>query len=270
MANISPGAHISSSARLGANVKIGPGCIVADDVIIGDGTELKSNILVCSGTTIGKNNRIFHGAVLGEEPQNLGQVNPQTTLHIGDNNVIREYVTIHRGSPAGGGDTVIANNNFFMAYSHIGHDCVIGNNIVFTNSCQLSGHVKVEDNVWFAGVCAVHQFTTIGRFAYLAGSTNASQDVPPFLKTAGNNRCCPRAVNSVGLLRNGYTKESVRAIKEVFIKLYIHKGSASIEALVRDMLTSEDIDDNVRYLLEFLGNSFSSPKRRYRELNRSH
>ncbi len=270
MANISPGAIVDKTACLGDNVTIGPGCIIGPEVVIGPGCELRSNVLVCKGTTIGANNRIFHGVVLGEEPQNVGEVDPPTHLSVGDNNVIREYVTIHRGSPGGGGKTNIGSKNFIMAYCHIGHDCQLGNNIVMTNSCQLSGHVKLEDNVWLAGVCAVHQFTTVGRFAYLAGGSQPSQDIPPFLKSQGAENCCPRAVNSIGLLRNGFSRESVQAIRQAFKDIYIGRGSRSIEALVNDMLQTESLDENVRYMLEFLSRSFSSPKKRFRELSRSH
>ena len=270
MANISPAAHIAKTARIGENVSIGPGCIIEDDVIIGDGCELRGNVLVCSGTTLGKNNRMFQGAVLGEEPQNVGEVAPKTRLLIGDNNTFREYITIHRGSPGGVGQTTIGNNNFIMGFTHIAHDCILGDNIVITNSCNIAGHVQLENNIWLAGVCGIHQFTTVGRFAYLAGGSNPSQDVPPFLKSAGQTRCCPRAVNSVGLARNGFSQESIKSIKDIFRRLYIRKESASIEAQVKDMLLCDQLDDNARYLLEFLGKSFASPKRRFKELNRKH
>ncbi len=270
MANISPAAHVSETAVIGDNVTIAPGCIIQDGVTIGDNCELRNNVLVCSGTTLGKGNRVFSGAVLGEEPQNVGEVNPDTKLQIGDNNVLREYITIHRGSPGGSGVTKIGDNNFIMAYTHIGHDCIICNNVVITNGCQLSGHVLVEDNVWMAGICAFHQFTSIGKYAYIAGGAHVSQDMPPFLKASGITRCGPKCVNTVGLLRAGFSKESVRAIKDVFGALYRRKGSMAIDKLVNEMLANDQLDENARYMLEFLAKSYSSPRNRYRELSRKH
>ena len=268
MANISPGAHIAGSVQFGQNVTVGPGCIIKDNVVIGDNCELRSNVLVCSGTTLGANNRVFHGVVLGEEPQNIGEIDPDTRLTIGDNNVFREYVTIHRGSTGGSGNTIIGNKNFIMANSHVAHDCSIGNNVVMTNSCNLAGHVTLGDNSWLAGGVQVHQFTTIGKFAYVGGASNPSQDIPPFMKSSGWSRCHPRAVNSIGLERNGFSSESILAIKKAFKLLFINKEKRRVESIVDEMLAEESIDENVRYLLEFLNKSYKSPKRRFKELER--
>ena len=266
MPKVASSASIASSAVLADDVIIGPGCIIEDNVEVGSGTELKANILVCKRTKIGRNNRIFHGAVLGEEPQDLGSIDPDTELIIGDNNVIREYATIHRGTEKGGGKTIIGNNNYLMAYCHLAHDCILLNNIVITSSCMLSGHVLVEDNVWLAGGAAVHQFTTIGKFAYIAGYSAATQDVPPFLRFAGNSPCVAKAVNSIGLARNGFPPESIFEIKNAYREIFIRRKSESIEAVVKEILARDGLDENVQYMLEFMKKSFASPKRRFRQV----
>ena len=266
MPKVAPSAQVASSVELGDDVIIGPGCIIEDGVKIGNGTLLKSNIVVCKGTKIGANNRVFHGTVLGEEPQDVSCVDPETELVIGDNNVIREYVTIHRGTVKGGGKTVIGNNNYLMVSSHMGHDCIIGNNIVITNSCMLSGHVVVEDNAWLAGGAAVHQFTTIGKFAYLAGYSAATQDIPPFLRFAGNSPCLPKAVNSIGLARNGFEPESIFEIKHAYREMFIRRKDEPIHSVVKEILGREGLDENVKHMLEFMEKSFASPKRRFRQV----
>ncbi len=266
MPKVASSASIAGSAVLGNDVVIGPGCIIEDNVEIGNGTQLKANILVCKGTKIGKNNRIFHGCVLGEEPQDISTVDPETELIIGDDNIIREYATIHRGSVKGGGKTVVGNKNYLMVNSHLGHDCIIGNNIVITNSCMLSGHVMVEDNAWLAGGVAVHQFTTIGRFAYIAGYSAVTQDIPPFLRFSGNGPCVAKAVNSIGLTRNGFSPESVIEIKNAFKEIFIRRKSESIEVVVKEILARNEIDENVQYMLGFMQKSFASPKRRFRQI----
>ena len=266
MPNIASSAQVAPSAVIADDVVIGPGCIIEDNVQIGSGTQLRANILVCKGTKIGKNNRIFHGVVLGEEPQDVSTVDPDTQLEIGDENVIREYATIHRGTVKGGGKTVVGNKNYLMVNSHLGHDCILGNNIVITNSCMLSGHVMVEDNAWLAGGAAVHQFATIGKFAYVAGYSAATQDIPPFLRFAGNSPCVPKAVNSIGLARNGFEPESIFEIKKTYREIFIRRKRESIVSVVDEVLAREGLDKNVRYMLEFMQKSFASPKRRFRQI----
>ncbi len=268
MTTIATTATVDRNAHIGEGVKIGAGCVVEADVVIGDGTELRPNVVVIKGTKIGRDNRIFSGCVLGEEPQSHGMVEPDTELIIGDNNVFREHVTIHRGSPAGGGRTVIGDNNFFMVDTHIGHDCEVGNNITITNGSVFGGHCKIEDKVWVSGLSGVHQFVTIGKYAYLAGASGVTQDVGPFLSVSGSYPCAVRGVNSIGMQRAGYTDETVKAVKQAYQALYRKRGSRPLREVVAQMLEEDEIDSEVKYLLESLQRTAQHPKNRYRELFR--
>jgi len=258
-------AVIDKTAQLGEDVVVGPGCVIGAGVEIGDGCELKANVIVAEGTRIGKNNRIFAGCVLGEEPQSLGLVEPETELIIGDNNTLREYVTIHRGSPDGGGKTIVGNNNFMMVGSHLGHDCLVEDNVVMTNYCQVSGHCKIETKAWISGHSALHQFVTIGRLAYVAGLSGVTHDIPPFMRAAGSYPCEVRGLNAVGLRRAGGSEESIEALSKVYRRLYGKRRDKNIVTTVEEMLANDGLDENVKYLLESLQRSFQHRMRRYLE-----
>lgn len=268
MAKIAPTAVVDKTAQLGQGVTVGPGCVIGPGVVIGDGCELKANVFIAQGTTIGKNNRVFAGAVLGEEPQSLGLHDPQTELIIGDNNILREYVTIHRGTPDGGGRTIVGNNNFLMVSCHLGHDCEVEDNVVMINNCHIGGHNKIECNAWLSGGTFTNQFLTIGRFAFTGGFSGPGYDVPPFVRVVGVHPCEVRGLNLVGLERGGFSQESVKALGKACRRLYRKREGKSIVTITQEMLSQDGLDENVRYLLESLERSSKQRFGRYRELAR--
>lgn len=241
-------AIIHPSASLGSNVKIGPYCIVGSNVTIGDGTVLEAHVVIEPYTTIGKDCQISPGVVLGGKPQDRKFKGERSYLQIGDRNIIREYVTIHR---AAGEDkaTTIANDNMIMAYCHIGHNCTIGSGITIASMVGISGHVVVEDKVVFGGIVGVHQFVRIGMLAMLGGHSKVVQDVPPFMIADGR----PTKVydlNVVGLRRNGVSAKIRAELKQAYKYIYRMNLNLSqaIEAIENDIEPSPERD----YLLDFL------------------
>ena len=267
MTDVARTAVVDKTAQLGKDVVIGPGCVVAPGVAIGDGCTLGANAIMAQGVTMGANNRVFSNCVMGEEPQIIGTVEPKTELIIGTGNVFRENVTINRGSPDGGEKTIIGNNNYFMIGSHLGHDCHVEDNAVIGNNCLFSGHCKVESNAWLSAKCGIHQFVTIGRFAYAAGLTTIPADVPPFVRVAGVYPFKVRGLNTIGLQRAGFSPESIEALDEAYRRLY-RRRRGSIAQVLEEMLSLDGLDENVKYLLEFLQRSFQHRLGRYQELFR--
>ena len=185
MASIHPSSVIDPSAEFGQNVEVGPMCYVGPNVNIGDNSRLVSHVCVFKNTTIGKDNNIWPHATIGSDPQDLKFKDEQTTLTIGDRNLIRESVTIHRGTGKGGGITTVGNDNMFMVGSHIAHDCHIADHILLANNVLLAGHIIVEDHVSMLGASAAHHYTTIGRYSYISGMSRISHDVPPYMIVQG-------------------------------------------------------------------------------------
>lgn len=210
-------AIVSKKAKLGKGVEIGPWCIIGDGVVIGDNTRLWQNVYVAGGTVIGKNNVIHMGAVIGHEPQHLQYKGEKTGARIGDGNVIREYVTIHRSFKQGE-TTIVGNNNYLMACSHVGHDCRVGNDIIMCNNVLLGGHVEVEDKVFMGGGAAAHQFSRIGTLAMIGGLTRVVQDVVPYTLLECDAEVC--GLNLVGLRRSGISTEARKQIKEAYRIIY--------------------------------------------------
>ena len=270
MANIAATAVVDRTAELGEDVTIGPGCVIEPGVTVGDGSVLKTNVMVCSGAKIGRNNRIFANCVLGDEPQSIGIGREDTQLIIGDNNTIRENVTINRGTVNGGGKTVIGSNCYLMIGSHAGHDCRIEDNVVLCNNVLLSGHCRIERNAWLSGLAATHQFVTVGRYAFLAGGSGASHDVPPFVRVSGIYPCEVRGLNVIGLGRAGFGEEDIRNLDKCYRRLYRRRGGESLARVVETLLADGDLDENVEYLLKFLQRSNEHPMNRFLELFRGH
>jgi UDP-N-acetylglucosamine acyltransferase len=232
-------AYIHPNAKIGQNVTIDPFAMIHDDVEIGDGTWIASNAVIMPGTRMGKNNKIFPGAVIGGIPQDLKFVGEYTTVEIGDNNTVRECVTINRGTKAKN-KTIIGNNNLIMAYVHIGHDCVIANYCVIVNSVQLAGEVEVDDFAIIGGATAVQQFTRIGAHTYIGGCSQVRKDVPPFVRAA-REPLSYIGINSVGLRRRGYSNESIYSIQDIYRHLY-QSGkplSKAIELIEENVESSE-------------------------------
>lgn len=219
--NIHPASIVSEKAQLGPGVEIGAYSIIGDDVVLGENTKVMHHSVVDSGTTIGKNCLIYPYASIGTDPQDLTFKGEFTVVEIGDNNRIREFVTINKGTVKGGGHTRIGNNNYFMAYSHVAHDCQVGNNTQLVNGATLAGHVEIEDFAVIGAFSSVHQFVRVGRNAYIGGYTIVLQDILPFAKIAQSrdvyNLYGP---NSIGMMRNGYSREFINNIKEIFNIMY--------------------------------------------------
>jgi len=268
MTEIASTAAVDKNAQLGQNVYVGPGCVIQAGVVIGNDCVLKANVMIVTGTTIGCNNYIHANCVLGDDPQVVGCRNPKTELIIGNDNTFRENVTINRGWSEKSGKTIIGDHNYFMIGSHIGHDCRIEDNIVISNHCQISGHVKIEPNVWLSGFTGIHQYVTIGRFAYTGGMSALSYDIPPFVRAAGSYPCKVRGLNILGLKRAGFRPESIQALEKAYRLLYRRPAGKTIAQALDELATQEDLDENVRYLSESVRRSSQHRMGRFRELER--
>jgi UDP-N-acetylglucosamine acyltransferase len=214
---------IDKKAKIGKDVKVGPFCYIGSQVQIGDSVELISNVHIEGNTKIGKNTKIFPFASIGTLPQDLKYKGESNSLEIGENNVIREYVTINPGTKGGGGETVVGNNCLLMISSHIAHDCCIGNNVVIANNVPLGGHVTIEDSVVVGGNSAVQQFTRIGRLAMIGGMTGVLKDVIPFGLSFGNRNYL-RGINLIGLKRNKYSSKKIMELNTAFKKIFSSKN----------------------------------------------
>ena len=220
MAEVHRTAHVEPGAELGADVVIGPLCHVGSGVKLGAGTELVSHVTVLGpGTTLGRMNRVFPGAVLGASPQDKSYRGESTRLDVGDDNQIREHVTMHRGTDKGGGVTRVGSRGLFMVGAHVAHDCQLGDDVVLANLTTLGGHVRVEDHVVTGGQAAVQPFVRLGRGAFLAGGARVEHDVPPFVIVQGD-RAKVRGLNQVGLERMGVPEASRRALSRAFRELW--------------------------------------------------
>jgi len=246
---IHPQAIVDPSAKIANDVSIGPFTVIGANVEIGSGTVVSPHVVINGPTKIGKDNRIFQFASVGEKPQDLKFNDEPTQLLVGDRNTIREYVTLHRGTPDGGNVTRIGNDNLFMASSHVAHDCVVGNNVIMANATALAGHVIVDDHVILGGYTTVHQFVRIGAHAFSGFSTAIDRDVLPFFTVAGN-RARAIGINKEGLKRRNYSPETIRALQDAF-KLLI-KSSCSHKVALEKVEVIAQKDENVRMMLDSL------------------
>lgn len=215
MSRIHPSAVIDSRAELDSVVEIGPGAVIGPQVRIGAGTVIGPHVVIDGDVTIGRDNRIFAHAVLGTPPQDLKYRNEPTRLVLGDGNLVREFVTIHRGTPHGGGVTRIGSEVFLMAYAHVAHDNHLGDHVVVANSVQVGGHVEIADHAVIGGCSAIHQFVRVGAHAFVGGGSVVVMDVPPFCKAAGN-RARLIGLNGIGLRRRGFAPEQVRLLRRAY------------------------------------------------------
>lgn len=247
---ISPLAHIHPGAKIGDNCTIEPFVYIEDNVVIGDNCHIMAHASVLSGTRMGNNNRVFHGAVVGGIPQDLKFVGEETTLEIGDNNMIRENVTLNRGT-ASKGKTVIGNGNLFMENAHIGHDCVIGSGCIIGNSSKIAGEVTIHDNAILSACVLVHQFTHIGGYVMIQGGCRLNKDIPPYI-IVGREPARYSGLNIVGLRRRGFSNETIKSIHDAYRNIY---GSGTIvsTALAR-IKESGNITPEVEYILRFVEN----------------
>jgi len=247
---ISPLANVSPKAQLGKNVIVSPFATIEDKVIIGDNTWIGPNAVIMNYTKIGNNCKIFPGSVIGAEPQDLKFKGEESTVQIGNNTTIREFVTIHRGT-LDKMTTKVGDNCLIMAYVHLAHDCIIGNNVILANGVQLSGHILVEDYAIIEGMSAAQQFITVGKHAFVAGASLIRKSVPPYVRCA-REPLQYIGVNTVGLTRRGFTPEQIRHIEDIYRIIYV-KGYNLQNALE---IVEKEIPDSPfkREIIEFIKN----------------
>ncbi len=250
MTEIHNTAIISEYAEIGKDVKIGPFTIVEDNVKIGDGTHINAHVLIGKNTTVGKDCRIFHSAVVGEIPQDLKFAGEETFTIIGDRTVIREFVTIHRGTDDKW-KTVIGSDCLLMAYVHVAHDVEVGNNVILANGATLAGHVTVDDFAIIGGLVGIHQFTKIGCHVMIGGGFRISKDVPPYVR-AGGEPLRFSGLNAVGLKRRGFTRNSIKELKDAYNLIF--NSNLNVSEAVRELQAKENCDE-VKKILEFISKS---------------
>ncbi|MBF0537610.1 MAG: acyl-ACP--UDP-N-acetylglucosamine O-acyltransferase [Nitrospirae bacterium] len=248
-AKIHPTAIIGDDVEIDEDTEIGPYCIIGNGSKIARGTRLISNVILEGTLEIGLNCTVHPFTSIGFPPQDLKYDGRQTSVKIGNNNIIREYATIHRASIHGDGTTVIGDGNFIMAYVHVAHDCKLGNNIVMANAATLAGHVEIEDHAVIGGVVAIHQFTRIGTFAMVGGFSGVGQDVPPFTIASG-----PRArlfgLNLIGLKRNGFSDETIQRLKEAYKILF--RDKLTLTEALRKLQEDIEMTPEIKMLIDFI------------------
>lgn len=250
--SIHPTAIVHTSAIVPPSTSIGPYCTVGAHVVLGDDCELVSHVVLDGHTRVGAGTRIFSFAALGVAPQDLKYKNEPTALEIGEQTVIREYVTISRGTAGGGGTTRVGSHCLIMAYVHIGHDSQIGSHCILANAATLAGHVTVEDYASVGALCPVHQFCRIGQHAYIGGGTTITQDVLPYSLTSARRETHAYSLNKIGLERRGFSKEQLRQLHNAYRALLAAKLNTS-QALERMKAGAGDApDEHVAYLIAFI------------------
>jgi len=252
---IHPTAIVSENARLGKHVKIGAYAIIGDDVVIGDNSQVMHHVIIEGHTTIGKNCKIFPFSSIGTAPQDITfNSDDLTFVDIGDNNNIREFTTINRGTLKGGAHTRIGNNNYLMAYTHIAHDCQVGNYTQFVNGATLAGHVEVGDYAVVGAFSSVQQFVRIGRNAYIGGYTIVLQDILPFAKISqARDSYNFYGPNSIGMMRNGISREFINNVKDIFRLLFNFdlNTSQAVERIQKEFSDHEE----ARIIIDFINNT---------------
>lgn len=251
MINSHPTALISSKAEIGNNTTIGPFTIIEDNIIIGDNCTIGSSVHIYNGARIGNNVKIFQSASVANLPQDLKFVDEETTFEIGDFTVVREFVTLHRGTHESK-TSKVGKNCLLMAYSHVAHDCIVGDNCILANSVQLGGHAEIEDWVIIGGGSLIHQFCKVGQHAMIGGGFRAVSDVPPFILAAGEPLKF-NGLNTIGLRRRGFTNDDISKIKEAYNIIYSKKYNLSQakEVLLNNFKNNPFIDS----ILNFINNS---------------
>ena len=246
---IHPTALIDAKAELHETVSVGPYVVIEGEVRIEEGTSIGPHVHLAGRTTVGKNNTIHTGAVIGGPPQDIKYKGDPTGLRVGNNNIIREHVTLHC-SNSQEEDTIIGSGNFFMAHSHVGHNAQVGNENVFANGALVGGHAEIEDKVFLSGNCAIHQFVRIGTLAMMQGNAAVSQDLPPYTIGFGVNKIC--GLNVVGLRRAGFTAEQRQELHYHYKRIFLEGNN--IGKTTREALAQAP-GDKARILLEFIANS---------------
>ncbi|PLX95781.1 MAG: acyl-ACP--UDP-N-acetylglucosamine O-acyltransferase [Desulfuromonas sp.] len=247
MPEIHPLAFVDQSAVLAEDVVVGPQAFIDADVQIGAGCRILHNAHIGRWTILGEKNILHPGAVVGHAPQDLGYHGEEAWTRIGSGNVFREGVTVHRGNRPGT-ETVIGDNNYFMVNSHVAHNCSIGNHVILVNGSLLAGHVEIGDRAIISGNCQIHQFVRIGAFAMMRGGSAAVKDIPPFCINDGMSWI--RAINLVGMRRNGYDGKRIRAVKEAFKTIF--RSGMRLEAALATLESAPEVSVDVQQMLDFI------------------
>lgn len=242
-------AVVSNEASLASDVVVGPYTVIGPHVTIGAGTIIGPHVRIDGYVTIGERNNFVGQCSIGTPPQDLKYRGEKTQLVIGNDNTFREFVTINRGTAGGGGITTIASNNFFMAYSHVAHDCHVGSHTVFANNATLAGHVDVGDHSTVGAFSAVHQFCRVGEHAFIGGGSICTQDVLPFVKTVGNRPAKTYGINTIGLQRKGFTPETIEALQRAYRILV--RSKLKLETAAERIESELGYFAEVRYFAEF-------------------
>jgi len=250
--SVHPTAIVAPGARLHATAEVGPYAVIGPQVEIGAGTIVGPHAVIEGRTRLGERNKVFHFASVGAPPQDLKYAGEDSALEIGSENLIREFTTLHKGTTGGGGVTRIGNRNLFMAYAHVAHDCQVGNGCVLANAATLGGHVEVGDHVILGGLAAVHQFTRIGKHAFVAGGAMVVMDVPPFC-TAQGDRAELAGINSIGLARHGFSEDQIGRVKEAYRILF--RSKLPLEEAVERLRTELGDQPEIQELLTFVTTS---------------
>ena len=245
-------AIVAPGAKLHATAEVGPYAVIGPQVEIGAGTIVGPHAVIEGRTRLGERNKVFHFASVGAPPQDLKYAGEDSALEIGSENLIREFTTLHKGTTGGGGVTRIGNRNLFMAYAHVAHDCQVGNGCVLANAATLGGHVEVGDHVILGGLAAVHQFTRIGKHAFVAGGAMVVMDVPPFC-TAQGDRAELAGINSIGLARHGFSEDQIGRVKEAYRILF--RSKLPLDEAVERLRTELGDQPEIQELLTFVTTS---------------
>ncbi|MFZ9609247.1 MAG: acyl-ACP--UDP-N-acetylglucosamine O-acyltransferase [Methylococcales bacterium] len=244
-------AIVDSHAELADGVSIGPYSVIGADVKIGAGTVIGSHVVIKGPTSIGKDNRVYQFSSIGEDPQDKKYAAEITRLEIGDRNTIREFTSMHRGTQQDNCVTKIGDDNLFMAYTHVAHDCIIGNNVIMANGASLAGHVHLNNNAILGGFTLVHQFTQVGQYSFAAMGSAITQDIPPFIMVGGKPTR-PHGINSVGMERNGISAEDIRLIRNAYKIIY--KMNLRLEDAIEKMEELASDSKQLADMISFLRN----------------
>lgn len=246
---IHPTAIINPGARLAEDVTVGPYSVIGEHVVVGSGTTVAAHVVLEGWTEIGCDNRIFQFSSIGAAPQDLKYAGEETYLKIGDRNLIREFTTMSRGTAEGGGLTTVGNDNLFMAYSHVAHDCIVNNNVILANAATLAGHVEIESYAILGGLVAVHQFCRVGCHTMISGGAMITQDIPPYTVAQGD-RAKTMGLNLIGLKRRGFSLETIRGIKAAYRTIF-RSGLHLEEALQKvddEIESTPELDHFVNFI----------------------
>lgn len=250
--SIHPTAIVHPGARISEGVEIGPYCVIGEHVAIGADTKIASHVLIEGWTAIGERNRIFSFSSIGTPPQDISYRNEETYVTIGDDNIIREFATIHRATIKADKKTEIGNKNFLMSYIHVAHDCKLGNNIIMANNAAFGGHVSVEDFAVLGALVGIHQFVRVGAYSMIGGQSAIVLDVPPYVNATGN-RAQLYGLNTIGLKRRGFSDETINKMKKAY-KIIFRSGMTQEEAFSK---VSDEFGDcrEVNYFVDFMRHS---------------